>query len=168
MTPDGEFEDVDALLAAARARLERLTATEAAAALAEGSALLVDIRPAWQRIRDGEVPGALVVERNHLEWRLHPRSASRLPQARSGQRWIVLCAEGYTSSLAAASLCSVGVPATDLVGGIRAWRAAGLPVVPGPSQVERVVGAPGTRTGPAAGLAPPPSRPDEHASGPDE
>lgn len=163
MTSDGEFPDVDALLAAARARLERLSATDAAALLAEG-ALLVDIRPAWQRIRDGEVAGALVVERNHLEWRLHPRSASRLPQARPGQRWIVMCAEGYTSSLAAASLCSIGVPATDLVGGIRAWRAAGLPVVPGPSQVERVVGAPGTETGPDAGLAPPHPHPDERKS----
>src|SRR4051812_38794964 len=148
------FDGVDGLLAAARAQLERLSAAEAAAAVGAG-ALLVDIRPAWQRARDGEISGALVVERNHLEWRLHPRSASRLPQARPGQRWIVVCAEGYTSSLAAASLRSIGVEATDQVGGIAAWRAAGLPLVSGPSRVEQVVGAPGNEASPAAGLAPP-------------
>jgi rhodanese-related sulfurtransferase len=153
------FDGVDGLLAAARAQLERLSAAEAAAAVGTG-ALLVDIRPAWQRARDGEVSGALVVERNHLEWRLHPRSASRLPQAQPGQRWIVVCAEGYTSSLAAASLRSIGVEATDLVGGIAAWQAAGLPLVPGPSRVEQVVGAPGNEASPAAGLAPPRSLPN--------
>lgn len=151
--PDG-FGGVDGLLAAARARLDRLEASEAAAAVQAG-ARLVDIRPAWQRARDGEISGALVVERNHLEWRLHPDSAARLPPARPGQRWIVVCAEGYTSSLAAASLCSIGVPATDLIGGVQAWREAGLPLVPGPSRVEQVVGEPGNEAGPAAGLSPP-------------
>lgn len=160
---DPEFDGVDGLLAAARARLQRLSAAQAAAAVGDG-VLLVDIRPAWQRARDGEIGGALVVERNHLEWRLHPRSAARLPLARPGQRWIVVCAEGYTSSLAAASLRSIGVDATDLVGGIRAWQAAGLPLVPGPSRVEQVVGAPGNEPGPAAGLTPPSGGPEADAA----
>jgi len=154
MNADPGFGDVDGLLAAARAQLERLSAAEAAASVRDG-ALLVDIRPAWQRARDGEISGALVVERNHLEWRLHPGSPNRLPQARAGQRWVVVCAEGYTSSLAAAALRSIGVDATDLVGGVQAWRTAGLPLLPGPSRVERVVGAPGNEPGPAAALLPP-------------
>jgi rhodanese-related sulfurtransferase len=151
---------VDDLLAAARARLERLSASEAAAAVTDG-ARLVDIRPAWQRARDGEISGALVVERNHLEWRLHPHSASRLRWARPGQRWIVVCAEGFTSSLAAASLRSIGVDATDLIGGIHAWQAAGLPLVPGPSRVEQVVGTPGSEAGTAVALLPPAPRADQ-------
>lgn len=153
--PGSGFDGVEDLLSAARAGLDRLSASQAAAAVADG-ARLVDIRPAWQRARDGEISGALVVERNHLEWRLHPRSAARLAWARPGQRWIVVCAEGYTSSLAAASLRSIGVDATDLVGGVEAWRAAGLPVVPGPSRVEQVVGTAGNDPGPAAALLPPP------------
>lgn len=155
--PAPGFDGVAELLAAARAGLDRLDVAQTAAALARG-ARLVDIRPAWQRARDGEITGALVVERNHLEWRLHPQSAARLPWARPGQRWIVVCAEGYTSSLAAASLRSIGVEATDLIGGIQAWRQAGRPLVAGPSRVEQVVGAPGNEPGPAAGLSPPPSR----------
>ena len=158
--PESEFSGVEDLLAAARARLVRLSASQAAAAVAEG-ARLVDIRPAWQRARDGEISGALVVERNHLEWRLHPRSATRLGSAQPGQRWIVVCAEGFTSSLAAASLCSIGVEATDLIGGVRAWRAAGLPVVPGPSRVEQVVGTAGNEAGAAAALAPPVLPPEQ-------
>jgi rhodanese-related sulfurtransferase len=121
---------VDAMLAAARATIERLTPAEAHARTADG-ARIVDIRPAWQREADGEIPGSVVVERNHLEWRLHPGSGASLPIARDGQEWIVVCTEGYTSSLAAASLVSLGLPATDVVGGILAWRDAGLPVVPG-------------------------------------
>ena len=120
------FTSVDALLDDARSRLVRRTAAQAAADL-EAGALLVDIRPAWQRARSGEVPGALVVERNHLEWRLHPHSTARLPEAVDGQRWLVICHEGYTSSLAADALRSLGVPATDIDGGFVAWRAAGLP-----------------------------------------
>jgi rhodanese-related sulfurtransferase len=137
-TPD--FNSVDELLATARAGLVRLTPTAAVAALAAG-AKLVDIRPGWQRAREGEIEGALIVERNHLEWRLHPASASRLSAAAPGQQWIVVCSEGYTSSLAAASLCSLGVPATDLVGGVHGWAAAGLPLVPGFTRDEQVVGA---------------------------
>jgi rhodanese-related sulfurtransferase len=137
-TLGNRFGTVDDLLADARSRLLRVTPL-AAAALVDHGAMIVDIRPAWQRSETGEVPGALIVERNHLEWRLHPESGSRLPQARAAQQWIVLCAEGYTSSLAADALNSVGVPATDVVGGFEAWRAAGLPVVPGVTPVERVV-----------------------------
>lgn len=158
--PEPGFGGVEDLLDAARAGLQRLSVSQAAAAVADG-ARLVDIRPAWQRARDGEISGALVVERNHLEWRLHPRSAARLSWARPGQRWIVVCAGGYTSSLAAASLRSIGVDATDLIGGIEAWRAAGLPLVPGPSRVEQVVGTAGNEPGPAAALLPPPPRPDQ-------
>ncbi|HEX8766923.1 MAG TPA: rhodanese-like domain-containing protein [Jatrophihabitans sp.] len=159
-TSEPRFSEVDDLLAAARAGLERLSAPQAAAAVADG-ARLVDIRPAWQRARDGEINGALVVERNHLEWRLHPGSAARLHWARPGQRWIVVCAEGFTSSLAAASLRSIGVDATDLVGGIQAWRAAGLPLVPGPSRVEQVVGTAGNEAVAAAALLPPLPRADQ-------
>ena len=133
------FGSVEAMLAEARSRLDRLDPWQAVAALA-GGAMLVDIRPVWQRAEHGEVGGALIVERNHLEWRLHPASDARLEWARPGQRWIVLCTEGYTSSLAAAALVSLGVPATDLVGGIEAWRAAGLPITPGPTSVECIVG----------------------------
>jgi rhodanese-related sulfurtransferase len=102
-------------------------------------ALIVDIRPAWQRQDDGEIPGSVIVERNHLEWRLHPASGANLPQATDGQEWIVVCTEGYTSSLAASALVSLGLPAGDIVGGIHAWRAAGLPVVPGATRVEQQV-----------------------------
>jgi rhodanese-related sulfurtransferase len=122
------FSSVDELLADARSRLERLNPQDAAAAVEDG-VLLVDIRPQWQRVGSGEIPGALVVERNHLEWRLHPRSDARVDAAVDGQRWVVVCEEGYTSSLAADALNSIGVPATDVVGGFRAWAAAGLPTV---------------------------------------
>jgi rhodanese-related sulfurtransferase len=133
------FASVDELLAAARARLVRLSPQDAAAALHDG-ALLVDIRPSWQREASGEIPGALVVERNHLEWRLDPHASHRVPLAAEGQRWIVICAEGYTSSLAADVLNSIGVPATDVEGGYTAWAAAGLPTVAsGPTAHDQVV-----------------------------
>nr|WP_269205190.1 rhodanese-like domain-containing protein [Motilibacter aurantiacus] len=100
---------------------------EAAQELRAG-AVLVDIRPAAQRAAEGEVPGALLVERNVLEWRFDPASSARLPIADHGLRVIVLCSEGYTSSLAAASLHDLGVTrATDVIGGFRAWAASGLP-----------------------------------------
>lgn len=152
------FNGVEHLLAAARDRIQRLSVSQAVAAIGEG-ACLVDIRPAWQRARDGEISGSLVVERNHLEWRLDPRSAARLAWVRPGQRWIVVCAEGYTSSLAAASLCSIGVEATDLIGGVHAWQAAGLPLVAGPSRVEQVVGAPGNQATQAVALLSPGDEP---------
>lgn len=124
---------VDQMLAQARSRLQRLTPTQACEALAAG-ALLVDIRPGWQRAEEGEVPGALLVERNHLEWRFDPECAARLPEATGYDvQVIVLCSEGYTSSLAAAALQSLGLRnATDVMGGFRAWVARGLPVTPGP------------------------------------
>lgn len=132
------FAGVDDLLADARRSIPRVYPLAALDRVDHG-ALLVDIRPAWQREADGEIPGSLIVERNHLEWRLHPGSGASLPQAGVGQEWIVLCTEGYTSSLAAASLRSLGLDASDVVGGITAWREAGLPVVDGPSPVETVV-----------------------------
>ena len=124
---------IDQLLAEARARLERVTPHEAAARAAAG-AVLVDIRPAAQRRREGEVPGSLVVERNVLEWRFDPASDARLPQATGYDvDVIVLCSEGYTSSLAADALQSIGLHrATDVVGGFLAWAAAGLPTIGGP------------------------------------
>ncbi|MDQ2838028.1 MAG: rhodanese-like domain-containing protein [Actinomycetota bacterium] len=135
-----EFAEVEQLLSAARSGIRRLTPDQAIAAVGQG-ALIVDIRPAWQRAYEGEIAGALIVERNHLEWRLHPGSAVRLVFAVPGQRWIVACSEGYTSSLAAAALCSLGVPASDLIGGVSGWRAAGLPLVDGPTRTERISGS---------------------------
>ncbi len=126
VTAPVRFASVDALLDDARSRLTRRSPSQAYADASAG-ALIVDIRPAWQRAVSGEVPGSLVVERNHLEWRLHPRSGARLPEAVDGQRWLVICHEGYTSSLAADSLRSLGVSATDIDGGFVAWRDAGLP-----------------------------------------
>jgi rhodanese-related sulfurtransferase len=139
VTTAPRYESVEQLLDHARAGLPRLSPTAAVRAVAEG-ARFVDIRPGWQRAREGEIPSSLIVERNHLEWRLHPSSSARLPEAVPGQRWIVVCSEGYTSSLAAASLRSLGIDATDLVGGVDAWFAAGLPVVAGPTPVEQISG----------------------------
>jgi rhodanese-related sulfurtransferase len=119
---------VDEMLASARARLDRVDPHRAADLVAAG-AHLVDTRPQWQRAREGEIPRALVIERNHLEWRLDPTSDARIPQAVDHDvAWIVFCSEGYSSSLAAASLQDLGLHrATDLDGGFRAWQAAGLP-----------------------------------------
>lgn len=143
---------VDGLLARARAGLARLGPHEAARAQREG-ALLVDIRYAALRERDGLVPGAVVVERNELEWRLDPTCPHRLAEAgpttggagEAPRRVVVLCDEGYASSLAARSLHELGLrEATDLDGGFQAWRAAGLPVeVPGEAPEEAAEGAPG-------------------------
>ncbi|BBX09625.1 rhodanese-like domain-containing protein [Mycolicibacterium aichiense] len=118
---------IDRVLADARARLHRLTAQEIPAALRRG-AILVDIRPAAQRAAEGETPAALVVERNVLEWRADPTSEARLPQATDDDiEWVILCSEGYTSSLAAAALQDLGLHrATDVVGGYQALAAAGV------------------------------------------
>jgi rhodanese-related sulfurtransferase len=122
---------IDEVLAAARTRLTRLTPVEAQRAVQSG-AMLVDIRPQAQREAEGQIPGATITERNVLEWRFDPASAARLPVASYDLQVIVFCSEGYTSSLAAASLLDLGVHrATDLQGGFRAWEAAGLPVAPG-------------------------------------
>ena len=121
---------IDELLEREREQLERLSPEEAAAAVAESGAVLVDIRYAALRDRDGTVPGALVVERNELEWRLDPQCDYRLPEATGHDlQVIVVCNEGYASSLAARSLQALGLSrATDLIGGFQAWAAAGLPV----------------------------------------
>ena len=118
---------VDTLLDAARARLQRLEAHQVPAALDRG-AILVDIRPVAQRAAEGEVSAALVIERNVLEWRCDPTSDARLPEAVGDDvEWVVLCSEGYTSSLAAAALQDLGLRrATDVVGGYHALVAEGL------------------------------------------
>ena len=129
-TPPEGSRGIDELLAAARGRLDRV---EPRAAYGS-EAVLVDIRPAAQRQAHGEIPGAVVIERNVLEWRLDPRSDARLPFAdRYDLPVVVLCQEGYTSSLAAAALQDLGLSrATDLVGGFAAWADEGLPVTGGP------------------------------------
>jgi rhodanese-related sulfurtransferase len=122
---------LDTRLAALRAARRQLEPAEAAAA-AERGALLVDIRYGALRDRDGTLPGAVIVERNELEWRLDPAGAHRIPQAGPyGRPVVVVCNEGYASTLAAESLRALGLTdVTDLAGGFQAWRAAGLPVVP--------------------------------------
>jgi rhodanese-related sulfurtransferase len=128
-TSPAQPRTIDQVLADARARLHRVGPQQAAAAIRDG-ALLVDIRPQAQRAAEGAVPGALLVERNVLEWRFDPASDSRLPQATGHDvPVIIMCSEGYTSSLAAAALQDLGlVNATDLDGGFHAWAGAGLPV----------------------------------------
>jgi rhodanese-related sulfurtransferase len=117
------------LLAAARARLERLTPEEAHAAARTG-ALIIDIRSEVQRERDGVVPGARHIARNVLEWRCDPASLWRDPKVADFRgAVIVMCDEGYQSSLAAATLQQLGhVGATDVIGGFQAWKTSGLPV----------------------------------------
>jgi rhodanese-related sulfurtransferase len=121
---------IDEILAAARAKIQRCTPEEAFSMQREG-AVLVDIRPAAQRETYGMIPETMVIERNVLEWRFDPRSDARLPVAdRYDLPVVVLCQEGYTSSLAAASLQDLGLHrATDIAGGFAAWVAAGLPTV---------------------------------------
>jgi len=128
--PPAGARGIDELLAGARARLTRLGPAQVHAAMARG-AVLVDIRPAAQRAEFGEIPGAIIIERNVLEWRLDPRSDARLGFANSYDLdVIVTCQEGYTSSLAAAALKDLGLHrATDLEGGFAAWRDAGLPTI---------------------------------------
>jgi rhodanese-related sulfurtransferase len=122
---------IDELLAQVRGRIDRVQPEEAAARVAAG-ALLVDTRPWEQRRRDGAVPGALVVDRNVLEWRLDPASPDRLPEITGYDLDIVvLCNEGYSSSLVADTLRTLGLTrSVDVIGGFVAWAAAGLPVVP--------------------------------------
>lgn len=121
---------IDELLDRVRDTYARVETPEAYEAAQAGEALLVDIRYAALRERDGLIPGALVIERNELEWRLDPRGSHRAPQATGHDlRIVVICNEGYASSLAVSSLHQLGLRrATDLVGGFQAWRAAGLPV----------------------------------------
>ena len=120
---------IDDLLIEARGGLARLHPVAALRAM-RGGAVLIDTRPEWQRRADGEIPGAIVIERNHLEWRCDPSSPARVAEAADDQvAWIICCDEGYSSSLAAASLQALGLSkATDVTGCFQAWRAAGLPV----------------------------------------
>ena len=120
---------IDELLDRARRQLVRVEPTQAATELAEG-ALLVDIRPADQRVGGGDIPGATVIDRNVLEWRLAPDSEWRIEAVIGPDtRVILICNEGYSSSLAAATLKELGLTnATDVIGGFQAWKAAGLPV----------------------------------------
>jgi rhodanese-related sulfurtransferase len=152
---------VGELLAEARSGLHRLSPAEAMRAIQRG-AVLVDTRPEWQRRADGDIPGAVVIERNHLEWRCDPASPDRVPEATGhAVAWIVCCDEGFSSSLAAASLQALGLHrATDVIGGFRAWRAAGLPVTPPPGTAR-------PRLAPAAGAsgAVPAAPPAQDAAG---
>jgi rhodanese-related sulfurtransferase len=123
------------LLERSRARLDRLGPEEAARAVAAENAVLVDVRSDVQRARDGAIPGARHHPRNVLEWRADPASDHHDPEL-SGDLdrvIVIVCDEGYQSSLAAATLQDLGFTrATDLAGGFQAWRAAGLPVEPAP------------------------------------
>ena len=139
---------IDELLAEARSRLERLEPEEALAAQHHG-ALLVDTRSHDERRRDGVIPGALHIPRSVLEWRLDPDAdpAFRTPYVRGLDQWLVLvCAHGFSTSLAAATLQDLGfLRATDMIGGFEAWKEKGLPVRPAPDAQEEA----------APGLGPP-------------
>jgi rhodanese-related sulfurtransferase len=131
-------DGVEGLLEESRRGARRLTPAEARDAAAAG-ALLVDTRTEWQRAAQGEVPGALVIDRTVLEWRLDPGSDAAIPEATDHDvHVVVLCRQGYSSSLAAASLRALGLwRATDVIGGVEAWAAAGLPLHGGPADVRR-------------------------------
>lgn len=129
---------IDQVLAASRIGVQRLSPEQALAAVRRG-ALLVDTRTESQRREQGELPGALVIDRTVLEWRLDPASPYRIPEATSYDvQVVVVCRHGYSSSLAASSLRRVGLSrATDVVGGVEAWIAAGLPIGRVPADVRR-------------------------------
>ena len=125
----GPAHGIDERLERSRRNLRRLYPAEVPARLDAG-AVLVDIRPVAQRVAHGEVPGAVVIDRNVLEWRLDPTSVSALPWASHDLEVIVMCQQGYSSSLAAETLQELGIAAaTDMVGGFESWLASGLPVV---------------------------------------
>ena len=134
----GAPSGVDAVLAEARQGMRRYTAREAFEAQSRG-ALLVDTRTEVQRREQGELPSAIVIDRTVLEWRLDPASGVAIPEATDYDvEVVVVCRQGYSSSLAARSLRDVGLHrATDLVGGVEAWLAAGLRVDDGPADVSR-------------------------------
>jgi rhodanese-related sulfurtransferase len=133
---DESIGGVDALLAKSRAGARRLTAQETVDACARG-ALMIDTRTETQRRRQGDLPGALVIDRTVLEWRLDPTSATHIPEAASCDvEIVVVCGQGYSSSLAAASLRSIGLwKSTDMIGGAEAWIAANLPLTTEPADV---------------------------------
>lgn len=134
---------IDTVLEQARSGFVRLEPEAAWAAAQEPNTFLVDIRPEFQRRAAGELPDAIVIERNHLEWRLDPASDGRIPEAvEAGIRWIILCEAGYASTLAADSLRRIGLwRSTDVIGGFRAWVVCGLPV--SASVVPRLARGPG-------------------------
>lgn len=121
---------IDEVLADARRRIDRLTPEQAAAEAAAG-AVLVDTRDSGDRTREGAIEGSVHIPRTVLEWRVDPASESSDPRiADPGARLIIVCAEGYSSSLAAASLKDLGFDrVADIEGGFAAWKAAGLPVI---------------------------------------
>jgi rhodanese-related sulfurtransferase len=123
---------IDQMLRDARATIDRVTAEDAFVAGRDHGGVLVDVRLAGHRVRHGHLAGALEIALNVLEWRLDPDSDSRHPAAPSLDEWVILvCEQGYSSSLAAARLQQLGFGrATDLIGGFDAWQTAGLPVVP--------------------------------------
>lgn len=128
---DGTARDIgvariDEVLRRAREGWQRLTPIEAWHAVEQG-ALLVDTRTPWQRRTQGELPGALVIDRTVLEWRLDPTSDVCIPEARPDVRVVVACRQGYSSSLAVRDLRALGIDATDIIGGVEAWTAVGLP-----------------------------------------
>lgn len=114
---------IDELLAEARGKLDRIAPADLETERANG-ALVVDIRPVEQRSRDGELPGAVVIDRNVLEWRLDPAGSHRIPETHYTRKIVLVCNEGYASSLAAATLRDMGLNATDLAGGYQAWLGA--------------------------------------------
>jgi rhodanese-related sulfurtransferase len=128
-----KLRSIDEVLAEARSRIRRLDPLQTLDAM-RGGALLIDMRPVWQRAQFGAFPGALVIDRNHLEWRLDPASDARIKEATGYDVEVVIaCQEGYSSSLAAATLVEIGLYKTaDLAGGFEAWEGAGLPIEPGP------------------------------------
>ena len=125
---------IDDALDRARRGWDRLTAAEAEQATTHG-ALLVDTRTAAQRARTGELPGALVIDRTVLEWRLDPSAATCIPEARDRPPIVVVCRQGFSSSFAAKALRELGLDATDVVDGVEGWIAAGLPLTTGPADV---------------------------------
>jgi rhodanese-related sulfurtransferase len=132
---------IDELLASARARIVRYSPAQAAQA-AQAGAVLVDLRSHDERARAGIVPGSIHVPRSVLEWRADPSSGWANPQVSDRSLALILvCEQGYSSSLAAAALCDLGFEhAGDVDGGFEAWRAAGLPVAPAPPRRERLPG----------------------------
>jgi rhodanese-related sulfurtransferase len=127
-SPDRDGSAIDRLVAECRRDLDRVRPDDLAGEVAAG-ALVIDTRPVGQRDRDGELPGALVVDRNVLEWRLDPTSPHRIPEAdEADRRVIIVCSEGYSSSLAAHTLRRLGLAnATDLEGGFQGWLALARP-----------------------------------------
>jgi rhodanese-related sulfurtransferase len=122
---------IEETLSQVRLRLPRLNPVEAYAASKDEDTFIIDTRPEFQRREAGEIAGAIVIERNHLEWRLDPSSDPRIAEAvDAGTRWIVLREGGYSSSIAADSLRQIGLHrSTDIIGGFNAWRSAGLPIL---------------------------------------